>query len=74
MWNYRVYGDNYFKGWELINKKPVYTEDAVNHIIDNMDPHTYRSYLVIRHDLVLDMDEVIDRNSLDMPKSLSRKR
>ena len=69
---FKVYGDNYFKGWELIK-----TDNDINKIhsvIENMDARVYRAYILVERSELLNQDVVVDRATLDRPKTLNKKR
>ena len=63
---YKIYGENYFKGWELITA--VYSQDDVDMIIDNIDAHVYNAYMVIKRENKT--DEIIDFGLIDRPYTL----
>ena len=65
-----VYGNDYFKGWKLV-KDMVDTLEEAKDIVDNMDAHTYRSYMIINH--TSEKDDVIESAFLDTPKTLIKK-
>ena len=56
--NYRIYTYSYSFGWEL--QKIVNTIEEVQFIINNLDRYEYGTYIIVRHNKKLNMDEVID--------------
>ena len=68
MYNYRVYGKTYFTGYEHITEKhkPTTYEEAKS-VVDSLDIKLYNSYLIIRHDILQNMDEPIESGYLDSP-------
>ena len=69
---FKVYGDNYFKGWELIKHSDIMYK-ATN-IVDNMDARTYRGYIIVERSELLNQDVVVDTGCLDRPKELNKRR
>lgn len=69
---FKVYGDNYFKGWELV--KTTDNINKANVIIENMDARIYRGFILVERSELLNQDVVVDRGTLDRPKELNKRR
>lgn len=65
-----VYGDNYFKGWEIVKTTDNIIKARL--IVDTMDARTYSQYLIINR--TKDGDNIIDTGCLDRPKTLNKKK
>ena len=67
---FKVYGDNYFKGWVLVDT--VKTIEDTSRVIEKMDAKTYDQYLIIQR--TRESDLIIDSGCLDRPKELNKRR
>lgn len=69
-YDYRVYGRTHCYSYDYIRSAEEL--DKAKEIASNLDTNTYIEYLIVRHHIEYDMDEVVDRGCLDMPKVLTK--
>ncbi len=67
---FRVQGNNYYKGWELV--KPTDNLVQAKNVVDTMDARTYDQYLIIER--TKDSDVIIDTGCLDRPKEYNKRK
>lgn len=69
---YKVYGDTYKKGWELIII--VSSKEFLETVIDSIDETIYRGYMIIEFDMNTKTDTPIKTVRFDeQPKVKKRK-